>query len=358
MARILARPGVVLVMLIPGTVSLHVVFGGHNIPHPAKAAKGGEDAFFFDDRLGTFGLADGVGGSARNGVDPGLFSREVLKRTHQVFASGLTNRVSDALRLATSHPIDMGGSTTLVLGQLEQERSATPSLKLLNLGDSGAMLLRPSLREFGERKVLYPRPVLRTHGQEHGFNYPFQATRNNFAKVPDELDTVTTAVKAGDVLIAATDGVLDNLFDQELQARVSEQLGALTGNDPDAAQAAISFLAKSIAERASVIGNTKREPGLTTPFMQAAVQAGVNFGGGGKLDDIAIVCGVVRDGIRPGLRVVHNFNGAPTEAAPDANENTRDTAPDVAPFQFAYQNPPAIQGSRNNFRTGNPQFLV
>ena len=30
---------------------------------------------------------------------------------------------------------------------------------------------------------------------------------------------------------------------------------------------------------------------------------------GGKLDDVAIVCGVVREGERPGLRAVHNFNG-------------------------------------------------
>lgn len=44
-----------LILLIPGASSLHVVFGAHNIPHPEKAGKGGEDAFFFDDRLGIFG---------------------------------------------------------------------------------------------------------------------------------------------------------------------------------------------------------------------------------------------------------------------------------------------------------------
>ena len=31
---------------------------------PSKAAKGGEDAFFCDEAKGTFGVADGVGGSA------------------------------------------------------------------------------------------------------------------------------------------------------------------------------------------------------------------------------------------------------------------------------------------------------
>ena len=95
-------------------------------------------------------------------------------------------------------------------------------------------------------------------------------------------------------------------------------------------------------------------PGLT-PSIPSGSQSPRVLGPGGKLDDVAIVCGVVRDGVRPGLRVVHNFNGAPTDAAPAVNEETRDTAPDVAlpPF-FAYQNQPATQGSRNNF----PQFLV
>jgi len=293
-------------------------------------------------------------------VDPGEFSREVLKRCHQTFTSGLTNCVSDAVRLATSHPIEMGGSTTLVLGQLEQGNS----LRLLNLGDSGAMLLRPSLREFGQTKVLYPRTVLRSHGQEHGFNFPFQASRRNFAQVPDELDTLTTTVKAGDVLIAATDGVLDNLFDEELQARVSEQLAALNGQDPEAAQAAIGFLAKSIAERAFVVAKKEKEPGLDTPFMQAAAQAGYNFRGGGKLDDIAIVCGVVRDGVQPGLRFMHNFN-APGDDPTNA-ENTRDGAPSIALPQYANSALPqyanSFTGNRNGLSPGNgftqPQFLV
>ena len=65
-----------------GTASLHIVFGGHNIPHPDKVGKCGEDAFFADDEQGAFGIADGVGGSARNGIDPGLFSRELLQRCH------------------------------------------------------------------------------------------------------------------------------------------------------------------------------------------------------------------------------------------------------------------------------------
>ena len=238
-----------LLLLCPGVASLHMVFGAHNIPHPSKAHKGGEDAYFYDDRMGTFGIADGVGGSAKNGVDPGLFSREILKRCHES-AAQLANqvngmRMNEALRMASSAPLDMPGSSTLVLGQLEM---GTDTLRLLNLGDSGAMVFRPSLRKFGEMKVKFPRTVLDTKDQSHFWNCPYQANAKNFGGVCEELDEISAPVKEGDVVIAASDGVLDNLFEMDLQACISDSLNTLMGDDPHAAQQCINDLAKSIAE--------------------------------------------------------------------------------------------------------------
>jgi protein phosphatase PTC7 len=43
------------------------------VPHPSKRDKGGEDAFVAAHDLMV--VADGVGGWARQGVDPGLFSK-------------------------------------------------------------------------------------------------------------------------------------------------------------------------------------------------------------------------------------------------------------------------------------------
>ena len=300
----------VMLCLIHGATGLHIVFGAHNVPHPAKADKGGEDAFFFDDRLGIFGIADGVGGSARGQVDPGVFSREVLQRCHLSASTGSGSRVpnlKEALQTATEFPISLGGSTTLLLGELQ---SGSETLKLLNLGDSGAMVLRPALREFGDSHVLFPRCVLRSQYQEHGFNYPYQASAKNFDSFIDELDVISVDLKEGDVLIAATDGVLDNLFDLDLQACVSEHVKVLHGEDPAAAQASIDRLAESISLRANAIGMQFDDRSIKTPFWQAASQEGRDYKGGGKLDDVAIVCGVVRHGERPGLRMAHNFDGA------------------------------------------------
>ena len=46
--------------------------GGVNIPHPAKADTGGEDAFFIS--RGAVGVADGVSAWAREGVNAALYS--------------------------------------------------------------------------------------------------------------------------------------------------------------------------------------------------------------------------------------------------------------------------------------------
>lgn len=45
------------------------------IPHPKKAYKGGEDAYYADK--GLLAVADGVGGWAESGIDPGLYSKEL-----------------------------------------------------------------------------------------------------------------------------------------------------------------------------------------------------------------------------------------------------------------------------------------
>ena len=131
------------------------------------------------------------------------------------------------------------------------------------------------------------------------------------------------------MLIAATDGVLDNMFEEELQGCVSEHLEVLMSDDPAAAQEAISMLATSIAEKCHILGLSE-DPMLDTPFKQEAFKEEGYEKIGGKLDDIAIVCGIVRKGARPAPRVVHNL-----ESAGDADEMaTRDPSPPAAPATF------------------------
>ena len=54
-----------------------------NIPHYSKKETGGEDAWIAQSNLLV--VADGVGGWAKQGVDPGLFSRELCRHINRIF---------------------------------------------------------------------------------------------------------------------------------------------------------------------------------------------------------------------------------------------------------------------------------
>jgi protein phosphatase PTC7 len=147
---------------------LHITFGAAMEPHPAKAKSGGEDGFFACDASGSFGVADGVGGSKRAGSDPGLFSRQLLRycsehlKSQGASASTRDENLRDAVAGASSSfaAAPIGGSSTFIIGQLERESG---SLRLLNLGDSGAILFRPARRKFDSGTFLWPRIVMRSH---------------------------------------------------------------------------------------------------------------------------------------------------------------------------------------------------
>jgi hypothetical protein len=62
-----------------------LVAAGISLPHAAKAATGGEDAFFVSlCGRGAVGVADGVGGWAAQGVDPSLYPRRFVAACAEV----------------------------------------------------------------------------------------------------------------------------------------------------------------------------------------------------------------------------------------------------------------------------------
>jgi len=66
------------------------------IPHDEKAYKGGEDAYCVTDTL--IAMADGVGGWANRGVDPGLFSKQLTKDIEAIYTEhGTTKTLKEIL---------------------------------------------------------------------------------------------------------------------------------------------------------------------------------------------------------------------------------------------------------------------
>jgi protein phosphatase PTC7 len=226
---------------------LSFIFGNCLIPHPNKADRGGEDALFTSDEINALGVSDGVGSWYSRGVDPGIYARELMRLTEVAIQAGKLDPVQ-ALRQAYAANKERGTATACVAllddGQLNS----------VNVGDSGFIILRVS-------QVIQSRQIT-----IHSFNFPFQLGQGS----PDQPEDGVVAgikLKPEDIIVMATDGLWDNLFEEQVAELVVEQSD-------------MSKLAKNIAEEARFAAT---EPGRKTPWSDV----------GGKLDDITIVTALV-----------------------------------------------------------------
>jgi protein phosphatase PTC7 len=149
-------------------IHLQLDVGHRLLPHPDKAARGGEDAILLAGRI--FGVFDGVGGWAEQGIDAGIFSRELATRTAAVLRSpGFVARavgaaLSDALAAGLSQVSAVGSSTACLV-----HIDAGGQLSALNVGDSGLRVFRCADASGGARSL-----VLASAAQQHEWNFPYQ----------------------------------------------------------------------------------------------------------------------------------------------------------------------------------------
>lgn len=274
--------------------NLSIAFAAACLPHPAKVVTGGEDSFFACTKSRSFGVADGVGGWAESGVDSGIFSRHLMQRAHAAITRDHMGDLHDVYReAANSVAVEQiqGGSTALI-GTL---RGLT--LTVLNLGDSGVLVLRPALRAKtnGRWPHLFPRVIFRSCEQTHYFNCPYQLGGTTVAEL-EEPDIVGVRVVPGDLVIAATDGVFDNLFDRQLQHLTAVHLQSFWAGGEKEGEVdlmpLLQELAERIVQRAQAIGREEDREDVITPFCVAAQSEGLSFRGG-KLDDTTVVVGLV-----------------------------------------------------------------
>ena len=148
--------------------------------------------------------------------------------------------------VAPSKPLGIGASAQL---------SSSAQLYLANIGDSAALLLRPTPRRFARAgTVLWPRLVARTHEQTHYFNCPFQVAAEDMLPVVEgSTDAMQVDVRAGDIIVAATDGVTDNLFDERVQGLVAAEARRIVGaaSAAECSEALQAVAAEKMADRAA-----------------------------------------------------------------------------------------------------------
>ncbi|ETV95557.1 hypothetical protein H310_10999 [Aphanomyces invadans] len=238
-----------------------------SLPHPEK--KQGEDAAFCTPT--TIGVADGVGGWARKGIDSGAYSRMLMASCE---ASTLTEpkaRLTDAYN-NTSVP----GSSTACIVHIDDAKLST-----VNVGDSGFLLCRQKADKW---TLLYESP-----SQCHYFNCPYQLGFGS-RDTPEHGDTQVIAVEPNDLVLLATDGLFDNISPPHLVELLNLISAESVVRGHDASQA-MQFLATTVVDVAHDVAKSHTR---MTPFALAARQAGYKDTAGGKMDDITVVAALVQ----------------------------------------------------------------
>ncbi|KAK4771880.1 hypothetical protein SAY86_013655 [Trapa natans] len=250
---------------IAGGKVLKLLSGYCSLPHPDKEDKGGEDAHFVCEDEQAIGVADGVGGWADVGVDAGLFSRELMANSVNAIKEEPAGSIDPARVLEKAHAsTNAKGSSTACIIALTKE-----GLHAINLGDSGFIVIRDGC-------TIFRSPV-----QQHGFNFTYQLESGNTGDLPSSGQVFTIPVIPGDVVVAGTDGLFDNLYNNEITAVVVDAVRS--GLEPQAMAQKIAALARQRA----------MDRNRQTPFASAAQEAGYRYHGG-KLDDITVVVSYVR----------------------------------------------------------------
>lgn len=272
-----------------------------------KAGKRLEDAHFLDSYM--LGVADGVGGWRSLGIDSGQFALELMQECKAQSLSSGSLALRPTLREdhtdgSESYLVTVAreavqrtkacGSSTMLICALN-----TGHLDLLNLGDSRAMVIR--LHDS------IPEVLLVTSCMQHSFNTPYQVSKPLSASARQDLlrscstehvkaltkalnynrlirddvekgDLYSVEVKDGDLLIVGTDGLWDNLFEEEVLACVCK-----------------SHSAEEIARKLAKAAHTKSRSKDKTPFEVEAVLAhGSSAWLGGKEDDITVLTAWIR----------------------------------------------------------------
>jgi protein phosphatase PTC7 len=241
---------------------LSFISSATNLVSPEKVKrnklKKSEDAFFTSRY--SLGVADGVGGFEDIGIDSGEFSRNYMENVKQLgedkFAhieshiytesiDGKDNAL-DAKNSSETHSLlvlepkqlmsdafyqvkSQGGSTSVIT-----TLSVDHLLRIYNFGDSGALIIRPhkpasggvpysslSIEESSKLNTL----LFKSNDIVHAiFNMPYQIgmVNDRYDGEVELGDQYTFAIQPNDLVLLVSDGVLDNLYGQDILQCVSK----------------------------------------------------------------------------------------------------------------------------------------
>lgn len=219
---------------------------------------------------------------------------------------------------ATAAPNDWQGTTTATGAQLyfrrpgattSQKSCPVPILLVTNLGDSQVMVIRPSTGDV----------IFKTKEQWHWFDCPRQLGTNSPDTPVENAVVDEVEIREGDIVLAMSDGVIDNLWEHEIVENVTTSLARWEKGERErprrnsgaeracGASPGMQFVAEELMNAARVIA---LDSFAESPFMEHALEEGLASPGGewlyiqwrgtlantvtGKLDDISVVAALCR----------------------------------------------------------------
>ncbi|KAJ1419898.1 PPM-type phosphatase domain superfamily [Sesbania bispinosa] len=207
---------------------LFLVSGAACLPHPSKALTGREDGYFISHQ-NWLAVADGVGHWSLEGNATGLYIRELMEKCENIvsdYENNLTIKPAEVLTRSAAETQYPGSSSVLVAyfdGQIVK-------------GDDPSEIIE-------------------------GYKIDLED---------------------GDVIIFATNGLFDNLYEQEIASTISKSLQASLRPQE---------IAEILAMRAQEVG---RSTSTRSPFADAAQAVGYVGYTGGKLDDVTVIVSLVQ----------------------------------------------------------------
>ncbi|KAJ4873537.1 putative protein phosphatase 2C 62 [Raphanus sativus] len=217
--------------------------GSASLQNPFKALAGREDAYFISENNNWLGVADGVSQWSFEEINEGMHAQELM--------SNLSMRLSH---------LDHPQPWLLILAIMNS------TLPILETQDS-----------FSSGTEQYCRSQLLCFII---FVFPLHVTRGDDVLKLAEVYNVN--VEEGDVILTATDGLFDNLYEKEIVSIVCRLLEQ--GLEPQR-------IAELIAAKAQEVGRSKTE---RTPFSDAAKEEGHDGYRGGKLDAVTVIVSLVK----------------------------------------------------------------
>eukprot|EP00529_Nitzschia_sp_RCC80_P011211 CAMPEP_0113469622 /NCGR_PEP_ID=MMETSP0014_2-20120614/15997_1 /TAXON_ID=2857 /ORGANISM="Nitzschia sp." /LENGTH=628 /DNA_ID=CAMNT_0000362111 /DNA_START=12 /DNA_END=1898 /DNA_ORIENTATION=+ /assembly_acc=CAM_ASM_000159 len=344
------------------------------IPHDQKIHRGGEDAASTSSNILV--VADGVGGWARHGVNPGLFSKALTSRVVELFEQenkknvqsedfdDITTRTTEVeggdnikyysyyhdflTKIVHQANIDTGkqhlGSatcTTVMLQEDSLEEDSQFILHTVNVGDSGYSIHRRLQENNDKYELLYASVA----GQK-SFNFPHQLGGSKHGDAVEDVATYAShKLQPNDILVVYSDGVSDNLFPQQFHSCFEryEHLDEDEDGDEDNRRFLVSYsvVADCIALTAYHKGKDNH---FDSPFAQGARAVNKNYMGG-KHDDITVVVAQV---VSVGVSSMIAAEGSDSEEVHvDGDDGTASTTSTISSSSFSSESPSTSTSSSN-----------